>query len=633
MRKNKKIIMAGITAIVAAGILAGSVEYASHTFPLSITADAKAGKKVKENETIVQEYGKTKEQVEKQESVYTTLDASGEVKNVIVSDWLKNAGIGASINDVSTLEDIVNTKGEETYAKKGDSLIWEAGNEDIYYQGTTRQELPVGVNIKYFMDGVEQKPEELAGKSGKLTIELTYTNHTKNQVVIHGNEEEIVTPFLMATGMVLPVENFKNIRIDNGEVLSEGKNDIVVAYGLPGLAESLKLSEISLGEGNDLSELEEKLTDSVTITADVKDFEMGQTYTVATSKVFKKVDVKEEKGIDALNDSLDELKQAAKELVNGTKTIESGLTTLDSKFAEYEKGVKTLSDSTKILKEGADTLENGVEKYTEGTQTLLKGVSDYTNGTKEFAKGVKNYTGNTKKLADALGELGAGTEQLSAGTEEFGANLETYVATVNKWIKAMEAQGGDAQTLEQLRAAGKALVAACDTQLEGGAKKVEESVTRLHTSAEALTTNNQVLEGSADVLQKNAGTINENAKKITTSGKELRSGAQKLAEGTKELLSGTQRLYDKTTDVSDALGMLSDGGAKLESGMIQFERDGIWKLTNRLEQLTQSADLMLDRYEALAEAAKSYRSFSGLDSRMEGNVKFIFTTEEISTKE
>ena len=45
----------------------------------------------------------------------------------------------------------------------------------------------------------------------------------------------------MATGMILPVDKFDNIDIDNGKVLSEGENNIVIAYGMPGLSESLDL--------------------------------------------------------------------------------------------------------------------------------------------------------------------------------------------------------------------------------------------------------------------------------------------------------------------------------------------------------------------------------------------------------
>ena len=39
------------------------------------------------------------ERVKKMESVYVNADASGNAKKITVSDWLKNAGIGATVKD------------------------------------------------------------------------------------------------------------------------------------------------------------------------------------------------------------------------------------------------------------------------------------------------------------------------------------------------------------------------------------------------------------------------------------------------------------------------------------------------------------------------------------------------------
>ena len=68
---------------------------------------------------------------------------------------MKNAGINGTINDESDLKDIQNVKGDETFTQNGDDVQWSAGSNDIYYQGTTDKELPVGVEIKYELDGKE----------------------------------------------------------------------------------------------------------------------------------------------------------------------------------------------------------------------------------------------------------------------------------------------------------------------------------------------------------------------------------------------------------------------------------------------------------------------------------------------
>ena len=83
---------------------------------------------------------------EKEETVYVNMDASGNVEKITVSDWLKNAAGSAELSDSSSLSDIKNVKGDETFTQDGEKLTWQADGSDIYYQGTTDKELPVTVN-------------------------------------------------------------------------------------------------------------------------------------------------------------------------------------------------------------------------------------------------------------------------------------------------------------------------------------------------------------------------------------------------------------------------------------------------------------------------------------------------------
>ena len=46
--------------------------------------------------------------------------------------------------------------------------------------------------------------------------------------------------------MILPQEKFSNITVTNGQVISDGSKAIVARLALPGLSDSLKLSESEL---------------------------------------------------------------------------------------------------------------------------------------------------------------------------------------------------------------------------------------------------------------------------------------------------------------------------------------------------------------------------------------------------
>jgi len=75
------------------------------------------------------------ELVQKDETVYVTLNQQGKVKEEIVSDWLHSNEKNVAINDKSILKDIKNVKGDEKPSSIGGDLTWKLEGNDIYYRG------------------------------------------------------------------------------------------------------------------------------------------------------------------------------------------------------------------------------------------------------------------------------------------------------------------------------------------------------------------------------------------------------------------------------------------------------------------------------------------------------------------
>ena len=247
----------------------------------------------------------------KVETVYVTADANGAVNDVIVSEWLKNAEAQAALSDKTELKNIVNVKGNEQFVDNGDGTVtWDAAGSDIYYQGTTDKELPVKMNITYTLDGKEISPEELAGKSGKVTIRFDYENTAKQTVDVDGKDIEVYTPFAMVSGMMLDADKFTNVEISNGKVISDGGNYIVMGVAVPGLKESLDISEDKWDKLDDADEIKEKLSNSFEITADTTDFELGMTITMASSDILSDFGVTELSDSDKIEDLKGRSKQA-----------------------------------------------------------------------------------------------------------------------------------------------------------------------------------------------------------------------------------------------------------------------------------------------------------------------------------
>lgn len=254
--------------------------------------------------------------IQKDESVYVTLTEDGAVKEQIVSDWLHIDNPEGKIEDKSSLQDIKNIKGNEKPDKNGENLVWNTDKKDIFYQGKTDKNLPLEMSIKYELDGQSVNPKDIVGKSGKLKLKIKYKNTSYKTVNIKGENRKIYTPFTTVTVVNLPIDKFNNVKINSGEMVSDGNNQVVTFIALPGLKESLNINK-DVDEALDLK-------DELEITADVENFEMGPIMVTATPKIPEVKEFKEAKNFDELFDGLDKLKDASSKLEDGSLKLKDG---------------------------------------------------------------------------------------------------------------------------------------------------------------------------------------------------------------------------------------------------------------------------------------------------------------------
>lgn len=445
----------------------------------SLTTSLAVGMSVMMGAVPVYAAGSTDTQdVYKEETVYVNADATGNSDEVTVSDWLKNSGsVSGNLTDESILKEIKNVKGDETFTENGDQLTWNTAGEDIYYQGTTDKELPVSVKLTYFLDGKEVKPDELKGKSGHLQIQVQYTNNEKKTVTVDGKEEEVYTPFIMMTGMILPNETFSNVTIDNGKVISDGSRNIVVGFGMPGLKDSLDLDEETTKEAEDKGVT---IPENFEMEADVTDFTMSSTFTVALTDLLDDMDMDNIIDVDSLKDSLNELEDAALELVSGSGTLADGASTLADGVSSYTAGADELNAGIQKYLGSNGELNGSVTEYVNGVGKVVKGVKDYTSGTNALANGVTSYVVGEQKIAAGAAQL----SQLSKGLEQ----VQTAVDTLSK------AADGKGEATDDL------VIAA--NQLAAGTKQLQavlgsEEVTALLTQVNGMvTTGNELISAT-----------------------------------------------------------------------------------------------------------------------------------------
>ena len=203
----------------------------------------------------------------KTESVYVNLSSDGTVKKVNVTDHLHTDLPQVRVEDVSELRDIHDVKTDLEPTLGVDRIYWNMESTELFYQGVTSEQPPVRFSVKYTLDGQELPASALAGKSGKLTIEIKAENTLKKEI---SPGFSISCPMLLVGGMLLPEEHFSNVTVSSGAVLGDGAQRVVLMVGVPGMEESIGVSALGIPL------LTETLGgESYTITADVQNFELG----------------------------------------------------------------------------------------------------------------------------------------------------------------------------------------------------------------------------------------------------------------------------------------------------------------------------------------------------------------------
>lgn len=436
----------------------------------------------------------SEKEIGKEETVYVLADSTGKERKVIVSDHLINDGNKDTIEDASDLKDIENVKGDETFKQSGNKLTWQADGNDIYYQGTSTKETPVSQTITYSLDGKEVKPEELAGKSGKVTIRFDYTNNETVKTKIDGKEEEIYVPFAAISGMVLD-DSFSNVKVTNGKVISDGKNNIVVGYALPGLKESLDVDDSDFD--GDVS-----IPDYVEVTADVENFSLSTTMTVvmnATNFISKDGDA----DLSEVDDMLDTLTDATDQLKDGSGELADGVDTLKSKMGEFKDGVGTLKNGIKDYTDGASTLSTGIGTLKSGVDTLAGSVPTLISGVGTLKDGSASAAKGASSLKDGAGTLKKGAKDVSTGAN-----------TLSNGVK----------------------------DLSTGANTLSGGASDLSTGADTLSTGATSLSDGANTLSSGAASLNDGVQSIATNMKTLVSGTQSVSDGAAQLNTGVGTL-------------------------------------------------------------------------------------------
>ena len=589
-----------IPILLSAALLLSACGQAANTAETAAAADAPAA--VTETAAQTTAPKTTPGGVDKAETVYAKANADGTVTETTVEAVLK-ARDGATIPDVAALRDIINKEGDEEYTTGADNaLTWQNSGSAITYEGKSDAALPVTTRVTYYLNGVETAPDDLAGQSGRVRIRFDYTNHTRETVTVDGQAYTVSVPFTAITAVILDGDKFSNIEADNGKVMELDGQTAVLGTAMPGLADSLRLTEFEPLEDTEIPAYFE-------VSADVTDFSLDFTATILTPSALDDLDTGDLSDLDDLSDTLDDLTDAADVLTDGTGALADGVQALYDGFHQYADGVQGLN-------EGAEALADGLTQlYSSGT-ALVDGANALRDGLSAVSSAVGKMTsGDAGSSEESMAAMQA---QLAPTIEAYGTALVNDVVYDEDFLAALAAANLTEDQQKAVMGAvgvtmGEALQKETPAMVQGVAGTVSgaimgqmgEGIGQLQTGLDQLASGSAELARGADTYVKAVGQVSQ--------------GADALAEGSAQLDDASDAMYE-------GLAGLHDGAQELHDGVQEFSDKSSGDLSDDLGSGLRN---VVRRLKAVQQAGKNYQTFSGLPAGSTGSVKFIVETAEI----
>lgn len=529
----------------------------------------------------------------KTETVYANITLDGSVKKVSVTNKLSNIDKG-DILDYSNLIDIKNLNGDESFSRDNEHLTWKSTGKDIVYQGKTKDNLPIEVTTKYYLDGKIVNPNDIVGKSGNIKIEYTFNNLEYNY------SSGMHTPFVVSLVSLMDTKSNSNFSISTGKVVSSGTRNILIGIATPALYNDLGISEL-------------KSMDNITISYKTDKFKINDTYFVMTPKLLDEVDISK-------LDKLGEVNSAMNKLQDGVNKLEEGSIELNKGSFNLLNGMNELNSGIKKALDGSNTITEGLDKVSEGSNKLssLNTLIDmlYSSYKENLELLNKITSGDAKKSYEA---------GISDATNK-KTDLENKLIEVNAGISSLE----QAESLGVITEEGKNTLATLKTQktqIEAGIKAYAEGISEAEKNLASLPVAEAKLEGANEAIIKilmgildinNPKDINDvTINKFKTNIEDLLRGINSLKDGSNTLTNGLDELYSGSNKLVNGTNRLNSGTKELSNGISTINSEGIKKLSSYATKINSYSN----KVKILTNLSKNYNGFTSTNS---DNTIFIY---------
>lgn len=539
----------------------------------------------------------------KEEVVYIVTGPDGTVENINVV----NIFPGGSVTDYGNYTAVKMMTTNDPITQDGDKITFSSRDNRVYYQGTMdgNTQIPWNINIRYELNGTEIAPEELAGKSGSLTIKFSITENAACNEFFYDN-------YALQAAILLDTEKCKNIKAEGATQANVGVKKQLSYTVLPG-----------------------KGLDAV-ITADVEDFEL-ESIAINGVKLSLDVDVENETlqekvtelmdaskqlndGAQELNDGAQTLKEGSGSIKDATSAFESGVGSLDTGIAELQIGLITVQDALSTLNHQSAELKNGSSEILGALNTIQAALTEATV-----------TTDNLQLLVNSSGAIKSGIDQLCIGAAQIQTNLswsqyKSLMATNGLDIDTLKAGNQQAITdcLAQMEALQTALSQIQNVPgYEEQAAQLSNQIAGLQTTVTLLSANNACIDGTEMYLN----TMNLAVNDLYSGILELQKNYQEFDAAILELVNSLGEMTIKLAELSDGINQLVSHYSTLDSGINAYT-DGVAAIVAGYEQIINGVSGLASGSKELLNGAGALTQ--GANSLYDGVIEICSGTQELS---
>ncbi len=366
----------------------------------------------------------------KNETVYINLENDGKINQINVYSNCINNGAD-KIEDYTKYSEITNLTNSEKFISGDEKVIWNiSGEKRFSYTGKVGEEyynlLPWNFNIKYKLNGVEVKKDDLLGANGLIVIEMEINANDKAIDYYKNN-------YMLEVTASYDMSDYLSVNSEEALVTNTGNTKTLMFIVLPGQSTTLnieigsndfQMDGITMAAVPITGEILNQISE---LTQNKKDIEDASNAIDTSTDVILN-------SLQGMNSGLNGISSGVKEIQNGTKKIHGISNLRDEDIAKLKEifnelspiienfncDLENLSDTYKIFVELSENLNEKLKELNENIDDLNKNLADIEEMMEDFPKNIGQIRSSIKTLSSLTGNLNS----LIKGVESSNANTQ-----------------------------------------------------------------------------------------------------------------------------------------------------------------------------------------------------------------